>query len=256
MELPLKFSFEVKMTYNGKELTSITNESDIEAIKNFDPHFEERRECRNKILKELLNPFSLFLHKYPILKAVIHNKFSPQNVTFLNLLEDAMKQNVTDLSDIMTSFIKFLEECKGKFQILFKKKAQHKLIEAIINKTAPDKQEILLERNREIDLKRESLFIKFNSKQTPSDQSFDLLKTQVDFLRKEVRTYRDKVAAHNDEIQPSISWEDLDEKIEQFKNLITNFYTVLSFEMALGEAQGPGLLEQQTSKLLIEAIYS
>jgi hypothetical protein len=174
----------------------------------------------------------------------------------LSILEDSLKQNITDLSDIMTSFIKVLNECKGKYTILFNRKAQHKLIKALINGNTQDNQELLRKRIEEIDSKRNSLFFMFNSRGTPSNESFDRLKDRAEDLRKEIRAYRDKVAAHNDAIQPSITWEVLDINIEDFKDLISDFYTVLSFEKAFGDAQGPGLLDSETAKILIEEIYS
>ena len=50
-------------------------------------------------------------------------------------------------------------------------------------------------------------------------------------------------------------WDDLDQSIQFFRKLLYDFYTVMTFEMECGEAEGPGLLLEDTKKILIKEIY-
>ncbi len=255
MTLPPKFPFEVKMIYDGKERASITEESVKKIIRTFDPDFDQREICRKRMQEEIFYPLSLFLHKYPILKTVLHEGRVPINVTLFTIIEDALKQNITELSETMDSFIKFLDECKGKYSVLFKRQAQSQMIEVLISSSLPDKQKDFKKRGEDIDLKREMLFEAFNHKGNPTNESFDVIKDKVDQLRQHAKNYRDRISAHRDKEEIIIIWKDFDATLDMFKELVCNFYTIFSFEMGLGDAQGLGFYGSETIKSLVQEIY-
>jgi hypothetical protein len=255
MTLPDRFPFSVVLLYNGEPLPEITEESHKEFIKTLDPYFDLRKEAEGRIVEKVLNPLVLFLHKYHILKKVLEEKRPPTNITLLNIVQDALRQNVTDLSLIMSFFIDFINEAQGKFQELFKRQAQNKIIAVMLEVQSPEEQEVLQRRSKEIDLKRDKLFPIYSSTGNPSAECFKKLTDHIDEIRKIVRTYRDKICAHSDENKPTIHWRDLDASIEQFTTELNDFYVVLSFGREYGKAQGPGFLSEETLAILIKGTY-
>src|SRR5262249_916777 len=142
-----------------------------------------------------------------------------------------------------------------RYRALFQKKSHYKLIEAMKQGNLPEKQEALQKRIEEIDLKIERLFKSFDSKGIASDASFKHLKAQMLDIQKFVKKYRDEIAPHCGKKQPDIQWEELNVSVERFRNLICDFYTVLTFEKEFGEATGAGIFGDRTAKILIEQIF-
>ena len=130
-DLPSNFPFESEATYSGKKLP-ILSEKDVEIVVKLDPCFKMRGECKEKIWKNFIGPFSMFLHKYLIYKDIFLEKRIPKNITIFSIIEDALKQSITDLARLMTSFIFFMDECNGKYSNLFRNKSERKLFESLI----------------------------------------------------------------------------------------------------------------------------
>lgn len=254
MTLPPQFPFVVKVRYGGLEYPEL-DESHREIIKTYDPDFDQREECKKGMERQVLHRLSLFLHKYPILKRVLCEARPPMNITLRTIIEDALKQNITELSETMTSFMDFLDECKGKYSTLFRKHAQDKFIAAMANPGQLEMQEALQKWSEEINLKREKLMGFFNHKGNPSAESFDDLKKRVDQLRQLSKNYRDTNSAHWDENEITVCWNELDTTIKQFRELVCDFYSIFTFEQGYGDALGQGFSEGETVKVLIQEMY-
>lgn len=256
MKLPERFPFNVEILHNGKIL-EMTPEY-LKETKQFDPFCKEREECKKQMSEKILNPFRIFLIKFPLLKSIFKTDLPSFNsdILLFNIIEDAARQNISDLDEIMKSFSDFLDKCKGEYTKLFRKKSQDLLIDMVIK--GDNSKEIALKQHRdEINNKREKLFLQFNQNGNPTNESFKRLKTEVGNLRSSVKYYRDKVAAHNDSMNSTctIHWEDVDKSVERFKEIVFDFYIVLSFEQKYAESTGPGIYPQKTMDVLIKQIF-
>lgn len=254
MPLPVRFPFKTIVLYDGHELP-VFDKCDEESLKKVDPYFKERDECKERFKKEVSNPFSLFEHKYFILKNVLNKGECPKNISVFNILEDSLRQNICDFSELMSIFMKFVNTCQGKYSILFKKNAQSLIFKNLEIDKSEEIKAFLKERNKEIDLKREALFGQFNQQGVPSSNSFDDLKLRIITIRNKVKIYRDTIGAHSDSTQFSIELDDINDSIVGFKELISGFYIVFSFEKWFKESEGPGLECDQAIKVLELAIY-
>jgi hypothetical protein len=256
MALPQRFPFQSSVFYDGRERAPLAGE-ELKAVLRYDPDYEKREEFRKEYADKVLLPFRLFLHKYSVLKSIFQNKEKPKNVTLHNILEDALRQNVTDLDATMLAFIHFVNRCSGNFLTLFKRNAHHPISNIMISSSSanPDKQKILMERKVEIDLKSAKLFSRYNFKGNPSGVEFEKLKTEIEGARMQVRTYRDQVAAHDDKAKPIVKWGDLDMAVNRFKEITDDFFTVGSFSMSFGEASGPGFSAKKTIEILLNGMF-
>lgn len=244
--------FLIETLYNGKPITEISEEH-INSVLKLDPFFERRREKRDIMLRNIIHPFALFFHKYRILTKVLNNETQPVNVSLLNLVQDAYRQNISDLSEIFRRTIDFINSCQG-ISPLMQKGCQTKYIQAVAESMPSPKKELILARNIEIESKRVKLF-SFNSKGIPIDESFESLKEKVCNIRTEIKAYRDTVASHDGQFLYDLSFEAFDNTINEFKNFLSELYTVLTFERDFGEAVGSQMNVEETQKILIKEIY-
>lgn len=253
MTLPWGFPFECSVLRDGREETAASEES-RKAILLYDPDFDKRKEFQKEFEIKILLPLGLFLHKYPVLKEILIKEPFFINITLLNIIQDAFRQNASDLNEIMLAFIRFLNRCKGYYLPLFRERAHHKIIDVSLSAASTERRKILQLRKEEIDTKRATLFPTYNSKGNPSADCFERIKEKASSVREIVKTYRDKVSAHHDEEKPTISWNDLDVSINQFKMIVDNLYIVGSFNLAMGRASGPGFSAKKTVEILLSGI--
>ncbi len=253
MELPARFPFQVSILHNGRTCNPLVDEERASVLF-YDPDYDKREMFKKEYEDRLLNQFSMFLHKYPVLKAILQKRIKPKNTTLLSIIEDAFKQSMSDLDTIMFGFLGFLDYCKNKFPILFKKEAQYPLIETLIRGEPKREQEYKI-RKVEIDQKREVVFSAFTAKGFPSEQAFSKLKGRVNSIREIVKKYRDNIAAHDGKQKPVVLWEELDEAAKQFQEITDALYITGSFHMAFGQAVGPGFNQAETKKLLLKKIF-
>lgn len=258
MTLPQRFPFLSSVLYDGRERASLTNEG-LKTVLQYDPDYEKREEFRKEYADKVLLPFGLFLHKYSVLKSIFQNKVKPKNLTLYNILEDALRQNVTDLDAIMLAFIHFVNRCNGNFLILFKRNAHHPILNVMISSSsataAPEKQKALMERKAEIDLKSAKFFSGYNFKGNPSGSGFEKLKSKIEETRIQVKAYRNQVAAHDDGGKPVVKWEDLDVAVNRFKEITDDFYIAGTFGLPFGPASGEGFSQTETVTLITRALF-
>lgn len=253
MTLPWGFPFECSILRNGQKERPISEEL-RKSILVYDIDFDKRKEFQKEFERRILLPLGLFLHKYPVLKETLNKERSSGNVTLLNIIQDAFRQNASDLSGIMLTFIHFLDRCKGYFLPLFRKQAHQKIVEGMFSTADAEKKKVIQARKEEIDVKSAALFLAYNSRGNPSADNFDRIKNRTNSICKLVKEYRDRVSAHDDEEKPAIPWEDLDIIINQFKEIVDSLYIVGSFSMSFGAASGPGFAAKETVEILLNGI--
>lgn len=250
------FSFEI--SYQGGFVDTPLTEKDFQILEKIDPYCREREACRLFMYNKILGPFFVFKSKYGIQKCVFtSHERAIKNELLFNILEDSTRQNVTDFYDIAKDFSKFLDKCKGGYSKLFNKKSQDKFVSHEIS-LDKSKKEDLLRVSKEIDEKREKIFSKFNNSGCPTNESFDDLNEKVKKLYKRVQDYRDKVCAHNDETEIDFCWIELDSVVNEFEEIIFDFYQVMCFSKRFSATVkycGKDILQKETKNILIRHIY-
>jgi hypothetical protein len=174
---PENNSFCMAMLYAGKEISDFSPEELAEIMK-YAPDYTARIECQKLFYAKVLKPLFTYSTKHPVIEKILSPKDSVKNILLMNLLEDAARQNMTDLCALTQELIKFINICKGRHRRLFKKASQRSLIEALIN--GNNDQEINYKNaDNRIEQARESLFCSFNDQGVPSDESFTKLKERI-----------------------------------------------------------------------------
>lgn len=253
MKLPERYPFQVIRLYKGEQLKPLSEEEKNE-VRYFDKLYDEREECKIKMRENILDPFCMIKMKYEITKKILTRGEKIKDILLFNFIEDVARQNISDLSESMTSFIKFINECMGSHTNCFKNKSQHILIQVLINGDEEKKEDFNMH-CCEIDQKREKLFGSFNSKGCPDNKSFEALKNDIEGIRLKVKTYRDKIAAHGDNEENALTWKMIDESLNRYTEILFDFYIVLSFERIPAEPRGFGIDPDATFNFLVRQIY-
>lgn len=228
MNLPEKNPYTMQFLLDDKIMKNVSQEVCNEIMR-FDPYYNQRIVLKNIIIERVLCILWPLKVKFEVLNAVLPPQGDCCEIILYNLLEDAAKQCVTSLAELLGIFCEILDLCQGQYSTLFKKGAQRKLIDALINGNV-EKEQNYVQLSEMIDVKREIHFSRFNAKGIPSNESFQDLKDKIIAYREPVKKYRDKVAAHADKDCFYLSFSDLNQSFESFQQLVLDIYTISTFE--------------------------
>lgn len=254
MNLPEKFPYKTSIFYGDRELNDQIPYDEEQAI----PHYKLRNECKEELIEKLLRRLWAFFAKNKILKKVLTHKSSLKEPLLHTIIEDACKQNITDLIDLSSEFMKIVNLYRGKYIHLFINKSQETICSVLYIKFKVNEQKIR-RFDQLIQEARDRLFGSYNNKGQPKNECFDNLNSRIENIRREVKGYRDKIAAHHDLGELIVTWETLDKYCLDFRQICYDLYSVITFEKNDPLFEEPMILGTDCEtiiRVLLESIYS
>jgi cytochrome oxidase Cu insertion factor (SCO1/SenC/PrrC family) len=257
MQLPIRYPFIFDLVHS----VELTPEEELrfeEIRRKFDPEHDLRKKCKAIVNQKFLGPFTAFSNKYETLKQTLYNVNTSQNIPhdihLLNIVEDALRQNISDFSEQINELIKFINILNAQYSILFKKNSHRKLYEAVAHNSGIKGE--LQKHSDFIEKNRESLISHFNLQGKVSSTSWDSMKKRLDEIRVSVKKYRDNVGSHDGNQHVTVSFEEIEIAIKKYRDFIYSLNAALFFEAYPSSNQiSPGIIPEITTKNLLKIIY-
>lgn len=227
--LPEQSSLIVEMLYDGKPLKEAPEE--VKKHQFYRQHHSGSRIELTKELTSILERLFIFISRYDVIKEVLIIDRPVKDILLLSIVENAMKQDITDFVICCEKLITLINKCQNnkRYKILLKDKSEEPFFHALAEGNQKFKH-IYLSRSDEINQVRKSLFKNFDQKGLPTKESFEELKEKISILYSPLKAYRDKVAAHHDRDYQILTFRECDESIEKLKKIIFGLDKIITFE--------------------------
>lgn len=257
MKLPIRYPYIFDLVHS----VQLTPEEEFrfEQLKRkYDTEHDLRKKCKALVNQKVLGPFVAFSNKYGTLKQTLYGVNScqtiPHDIHLLNIVEDALRQNISDFAEQIKELIKFIDILSSQYSILFKKNSHRKLYAAVAHNSGIEGE---LQRHSDfIEKNRESLISHFSLQGKVSSDSWDSMKKRLDEIRICVKKYRDNVGSHDGNQHVTVSFQEIEIAIEKYQNFIYSLNTTLFFEAYPSSNQiSPGIIPDITKKNLLKIIY-
>ncbi len=240
----------------------LLSEDQIQYVKeSLDPYFLERIQADLLFKKSFIDPFTIALKKYSVLKKInlsienkINNQEYPSDTLMLLLYEDSVKYCAISFSEIIKKLIAFLHgDFKGKLLHLLRRNSLKSIVEKMSTGN-PEKAKEYTARLPDYQKNWDTFFPSgTNTKNGPKEQDVDDLKTKLENTYQKLRAYRDKVAAHFDEevakngTLPILLWAELEDIVLHFQEFLQKFHFILTHRSIQFEVDGAGFTSEENT---------